>query len=294
MNLLLTGASGGLGRRLLAALGQKPDLNIRALVHKNLNIGSGCASVQGDVTRPETLDAALEGIDTVFHLAAITHSNSEARYQEVNVEGTGNLLAASVRCGVKRFVHVSSRAASPNGGSYSVGKLQSEELVKNSGIPWVILRPAEVYGPDSKDAVNKLAQWIRQYKIVPIVGDGKQILSPVLVDDILPAMVEAIFNPEATGRSFDLGGPESISYSDLIDRMSAFFETKVFKIFLPVWLVRGMIECVLLGKKDFLARDQVARLLCDKPYDIQNARSVLNFHPVKLEEGLERVFGENR
>ncbi len=294
MNLLVTGASGGLGRRALEALKQIPNLKIRALVHKNPLTAPGVGVVQGDVTRPETLDAALEGIDTVFHLAAVTHSNSEAGYQEVNVEGTRNLLTVGARCEVKRFIYVSSRAARSDGGSYSVGKLQAEELVKNSGLPWVILRPAEVYGPNSKDAVNKLARWIRQYKIVPVIGDGSQGLSPVLIDDVLPAMVEALFNHEAEGQIFDLAGPESISYSELIDRMSSFFETKVFKVFLPVWLVQGMIECVLLFKKDFLARDQVSRLLCDKPYDIQSAKSVLKFQPVKLEEGLEQMFGKNR
>lgn len=288
MNILLTGASGGLGQNLLGCLTQQKGLTLRALVHRSPVNFEGCAIVHGDLNDPASLVRATEGVDTVVHLAALTHSNREQDYFRVNVKGSENLIAACAENGVERFVYVSSRAAHPKGGGYAESKLRAEERVKSSTMEWLILRPAEVYGKNSPDAINKLVHWIREFKVVPIIGDGQYKLTPVFIDDIIPAIARAVVMRNLQRVTLALGGPEDISFTSLVDRIGGYLGVKPLKIFIPVFMVQWLVAGALLFKKDFLTRDQVPRLLCDKSSPDEPALKALDYNPRKLEEGLSQ------
>ncbi|MFQ5716633.1 MAG: NAD-dependent epimerase/dehydratase family protein [Nitrospinales bacterium] len=288
MKILCTGATGGLGRSLVPRLVEQERLRVKALAHRSPLTLDGCEEATGDLNNPESLERVTVDIDTVVHLAALTHTNRRDDYFRVNLEGTRNLLKASVKNGVRRFVYVSSRTAHPKGGGYSESKFQAEELVKKSGLSWVILRPAEVYGEGSPDAINKLVRWIQKFKVVPIIGNGQYRLSPVFIDDVVLAMTQIIAMENLRGVTLTLGGPEEISFTSLVDRISRFLGVKRLKIFVPVLLVQCLVESVLLLKKDFLARDQIPRLLCDKLPGDDIPSDLLPYRPRKLEDGLRR------
>ncbi|MBI4599975.1 NAD-dependent epimerase/dehydratase family protein, partial [Candidatus Uhrbacteria bacterium] len=108
MNILLTGASGGLGRSLLRRLVGREGLEVRALVHRASVVMEGCQIARGDLRDRASLLDAVKGADTVVHLAALTHTNREEDYFVVNYEGTKNLVEASVAGGAGRFLYVSS------------------------------------------------------------------------------------------------------------------------------------------------------------------------------------------
>ena len=294
MKILLTGATGGLGQSLVPRLVEKKGFRITALVHRSPLTLDGCGEVAGDLSNPESLERATAGMDTVVHLAALTHTNRRGDYFRVNLDGTRNLLKASVENGVRRFVYVSSRTAHPAGGAYAESKFQAEELVKESGLPWLILRPAEVYGKGSRDAINKLAHYIRKFKIVPIIGDGQYKLNPVFMDDIIPAMTQAIIMENLKNAVLVLGGPEEISFVSLVDRISRFLGVRRFKFFVPVFVARTLIEVGLLLKKDLVARDQIPRLLCDKLQGDYIPPERFPYHPRKLEDGLSRFLAPGK
>lgn len=289
MKILVTGASGGLGVRLLTVLRAMEKVSVRVLVHKNAVGVSGVERVEGDLSDLESLQVAATGVDRVLHLAARTRTHRENEYHEVNVEGTHNLLTACTNNSVSRFVFMSSGAAHPEGGAYSKSKLYAESRVRAWQGNWVILRPREVYGPGTTEGVHKLLRWIEKYRMVPVIGDGRYGLSPVHIDDVVRATVQALVRDGIAGETLTLAGPETMDFLTLLDRLGIVAGLKPKKVYLPASLVRGAARVFSALGMSVLMPDQVPRLLCDKPSDNGPAARLLDFNPRTLEEGLGDV-----
>ena len=183
---------------------------------------------------------------------------------------------------------MSSRSAHAQGGGYAESKLAAEKVVKLSGFDWVIFRPAEIYGPGSRDAISQLIQWIKKFPLVPIIYDGLYKLSPVYIDDVIPPIVKAIEHNDLNGHTFMLGGPENMAFNTLIDRLVFYLGVRRVKIHLPVFLGRLLLPlAAALNNRPFYP-DQIPRLLCDKAWDIDPPVRLLNYQPRKLEEGLNQ------
>jgi nucleoside-diphosphate-sugar epimerase len=290
MNILVTGASGGFGKPLIPALMTREKINIRILKHRSPVELPGSEQVSGSLGDLDSLMTATSGIDLVIHLAALTHSPDRDDYFEVNVKGTKNLITACARNKVTRFLYMSSGAAHPAGGAYSESKLQAEQWVKESGLEWTILRPREVYGTGGKEGINQLICWVQKWPVIPVIGDGRYSLSPVFIDDVVYATVEAVFNPGVSGNSYDLAGPEEMAYVALVGRLAAYFGVRRMKFFLPVFWVQAVAWFFKAIKVNALVPDQIPRLLCDKPFPENSAIPILNFYPRKLEDGLRACF----
>jgi nucleoside-diphosphate-sugar epimerase len=288
MKILLTGASGNLGAPLLKAL-QKNNAEVRALVHKTPLKIEGVETITGALNDLEVLDSATKGIDTVVHFAAVTRSNYAKDYLKVNWEGSRELHRASIRNGVKRFIYMSSRAAGLLGGAYSISKQKSEEFVMQGAIPWVILRPSEVYGADSPDSITQLVQWIKNFKLVPIIGNGQYKLSPVFVEDLIPAFVEVILKPNIADEVFTFCGPEEFTFIKLVERLSKALKVRPIKFFIPANLMKIAVNILVMLGIDVLVKDQVARLVSEKTGDNENSQRLLSYNPRTLEEGLRGI-----
>jgi nucleoside-diphosphate-sugar epimerase len=288
MKILLTGASGILGTPLLKAL-QNCNAEVKALVHKTPLKIEGIETITGDLNDLEVLDSATKGIDTVVHFAAVTRSNYAKDYLKVNWEGTRDLHQASIRNGVQRFIYMSSRAAGLSGGAYSISKQKSEELVMQGTLPWVILRPSEVYGAGSPDSIHQLIQWIKNFKLVPIIGNGQYKLSPVFVEDLIPAFVEVVLKPNITDEVFTFCGPEELTFIKLVERLSNALKVQPTKFFIPVNLMKIAVNILVLLGIDMLVKDQVARLISEKTGDNKNSQRLLSYNPRILEEGLQSI-----
>ncbi len=292
MKILLTGASSGIGSDLIRRLIDCADLEIKAMVHRSLVNIPGCEARQGDLDNPELLARAVDGVDTVIHLAALTSSARESEYFRINVKGTKNLVDACVFAGVKRIIYISSRAASLYGGGYSRSKLEAEECVKSSGLQWLILRPSEVYGQREGDTINRLIQWVKKYPLVPVIGTGQARLSPVYIDDVVSAMERSVLDKELEGETILLDGPEELTFVELVDRIAKYFGVRRFKLHLPSGLVKfGATVLTGLGVK-LLVPDQVPRLLCSKDQDYGKTSELISYSPRRLEEGLNAFWKE--
>jgi len=292
-SLLVTGASSEMGSALIRQLLNNSDLKIRAMVHRSLVNVSGCEIRPGNLKNKGLLVRALSGVDTVVHMAALTKSTRESDYFEVNVSGTKNLIDACLESGVKKIIYISSSAASLNGGGYSRSKLGAEELIKKSGMKWLILRPSEVYGQRVGDSINRLIRWIQRYIFVPVIGTGTCKLSPVFIDDVVSAIAASIFNKELENETIVLAGPEELTYDDLVDRVAAYFGVKRFKLHLPAGLIRFGITVMAKLGMDILVPDQISRLLCNKSFNINLAKEKLDYSPRVLEEGIKNTTASN-
>jgi nucleoside-diphosphate-sugar epimerase len=290
MNILVTGASGSFGKQLIPALLKRENAKIRVLEHCSPVDLPGCERMSGELGDLDSLLTATSGIDLVIHLAALTHSPNREDYFKVNAEGTKNLLSACVRNKITRFLYMSSGAAQPEGGAYSESKLAAELLVKESGLRWTILRPREVYGTGGKEGINQLIHWIGKWPVIPVIGNGRASMSPVFLGDVISATVEAVFNSDASGKSFELAGPDDMEYVALVDRLSAYFGVRRMKLFLPVILIQGVTLFLKAVKVNSLVPDQIPRLLCDKSSPENSAIPLLNYYPRKLEDGLRVCF----
>jgi nucleoside-diphosphate-sugar epimerase len=293
MRILVTGP-GRLGRPLLAELHRRGITG--AVLHRSASasLPHGWRSVRADVTLPESLAGVCTDCDQVLHLAAVTHSNRRERYAEVNALGTRNLVAEARRAGVQRFTLVSTRAIDPAGGAYSRSKIQAEEIVRDSGLAWNILRPAEVYGMNDGtggEGISMLIERCRQGRWVPVAGDGSPRLAPVYLDDVVDGMCRAVTAPGHGGVHM-LAGPEEMTYLQLIRRLAAYFHTRPRTIGVPARLLALAARALALLPLDKppLYADQVARLFSPKSHDTSSAFLAFGFTARPLEQGLNAIF----
>jgi len=291
MKILITGSSGQLGQKLLKELKIFKQLKLRVMDHLSgqMDADKSIEHVGGDLLNPESLKAATQDIDEVIHLAAITHINKKSLYYQINTAGTKNLLDAARGNGVKKIIFLSSRVAGPNAGDYAKSKMLAEEEVKKSGINWVILCPSEIYGAGNKEAITRLLKLTAKSYIIPIIGSGRYTLAPVLVDDVVKAIVRATLNDQIFNKRYILAGPEQMTYLELIARLSKFLSVKRIKLPLPIILIKILAWALAKLGSDLIVQDQLPRLLSKKSADIYLAKQDLDFQPVKFETGIKKI-----
>tara|TARA_B100000686_G_scaffold182506_1_gene189493 strand:+ start:407 stop:1291 length:885 start_codon:yes stop_codon:yes gene_type:complete len=286
MKLFITGASSTLGKNLTTELLKIENVSIRLLEHHTPVKRESCQTFKADIQDVESLNQACSGIDLVIHLAALTHSKSMKAYFEVNEKGTEKLIAACQKNKVTRFIYISSTAATQKAGEYGVSKLRGEKKVKSSNLDWVILRLSEVYGPEMDEGMGKLFSWVKRFPVIPVIGDGSCILSPVYIDDIVRAIVEIVKNDSLRNMALNLCGPEEMTMNEVIDRFVQFHKVKRKKIHLPLWFARLGISLLSVLNNKFAFPDQIPRLLCDKDFTILAAQNAISYNSKKFEEGL--------
>jgi uncharacterized protein YbjT (DUF2867 family) len=223
VTVLVTGGTGFIGPHVVHALRTR-DTPVRALVRNPARAGRltawGAELATGDVTDPASLRAACEGVDAVVHLVAII-KGSPADFERVMSEGTRNVVAAAQEAGVRRFVLASalgldqhSRDAVP----YFGAKWEMERAVKESALEHVIFRPSFVFGRDG-GVLPTFIRLARLAPVTPIIGPGMQRLQPIWVEDLAQFYSRAISEPGAANRTFDLGGPEAVTWNEFWERL---------------------------------------------------------------------------
>ncbi|MFN0178756.1 MAG: NAD-dependent epimerase/dehydratase family protein [Gemmatimonadales bacterium] len=218
--LAVTGATGFLGRRLLAHLPAESD--VRLLVRDTAKLPTtpaGWRAVRCDLLDPASYRDALAGIDTVVHLAARTGAARPAEHHRANVEATTALLAEARRAGAKRFLFVSSIAAGYSDRRayhYANAKLAAEQAVIASDLETLVVRPTMIFGPGSAVLANltKLAALPQPF----LFGPG-QMIQPVHVEDVAEGLAAILDRSDWGGRIVEYGGPTVLSTTDLFARI---------------------------------------------------------------------------
>ena len=286
--VFITGGTGKIGRFLLNRL-EEAGYSIIILTRKSVKDGysSNIKFVNGDILESQSYIEALRDVDVVLHMAAVTHTNSEEKYFAVNAGGTRELIKAAQESGVKRFIHVSTRAISPAGGGYSRSKIEAEKYVMESGLDWVILRPSEVYGLGGNEGIEMLLGKLDSMPFVPVIGTGKYGIAPLHVSDLIDALLSVIEKSELKNKIYTLAGPENFTYNELIDRIMLIKKIRRARVSVPLFLIEMMarVSALFFGDR-FLIADQVPRLVSEKSSDISLAARELSFKPKKIDEFL--------
>ncbi len=289
MTLLVTGATGRLGRVLVTRLSSM-GVETRILCREPVTAApspEGATVCRGDLRELSTLREAVRGVRKVVHLAAVTRSRDSRAYYEVNSGGTRNLLAALEREPVEIFLHMSTRALGEEGGAYCHSKLLAEEAVGRSELPAIILRPAEVCGTAEGDPILDLAGVIRKWPVVPVIGDGRYSLAPLHVDDVLSCIFEALDRASLAGNIYTLAG-EEISFAALVDRIATRLGLRRPRVHIPVAAAKVMIGAAGIFGLGPVA-DQVERLLLEKSSDSSPAERDLAFSPATIDSLIGRL-----
>ncbi len=280
--VFVTGAAGAIGARLLPAL-RAAGWRTRVLVHRR-EVEDADEQVRGDLADAASLRTGATGAAAVLHLAARTHARREGEYRAINVDGTARMLAAARDAGVDRFVHVSTRAISPQGGAYSRTKLEAEDLVRAAPVEHAIVRIPEVYGAGGREGVDDMLRRAARGSAIPVVGRGADVLCPVHVDDVTGPLVEALSAPAAAGRTYTLAG-ECHTAREVAEACASAYGARARTVGVPAPVVR--LACA--GARFLplpLYPDQLARLRAEKPAPSPEAGSDLGFAPRPLAEGL--------
>lgn len=223
--ILVTGASGFIGRRVLAEAAHR-GLAVTALCRRPPEEPSaapaGVRWVAGDLAGEVAWGEIFADVGAVLHLAAATGAAPAATHERVNVEGTRRLARAAHAAGVRRFVLVSSiavRFPDLDAYPYARSKARAESAVRASGLDWTLVRPTAVLGAGSP-IVSSLGRLAR-LPVLPLLGGARARLQPVAVDALARALLDAVADPGLAGRVVEVGGPEIVSMEELLRRLRA-------------------------------------------------------------------------
>jgi uncharacterized protein YbjT (DUF2867 family) len=241
--ILVTGGSGFVGGHLVHELRGR-GLPVRCLVRdpaKGAKLAAwGCELVQGDMTDPAGLRRAVEGVETVVHLVAIRQGR-EREFQRIMVDGIRDLLAAASAAGVRRFVHMSALGTSEQTRDlvpYYRAKWDAEELVRASGLPYVIFRPSFVFARDG-GILPTFVKLARFAPVTPITGSGRQRLQPIWVDDVATYFADAVVRDDVAGHVYELGGPDAVTWNELWARLKSTLGQRRPSVHVPMAVMRA-------------------------------------------------------
>ncbi|MEN0064687.1 MAG: NAD(P)-dependent oxidoreductase [Myxococcota bacterium] len=313
--VLVTGATGFLGRRVVARLrehvevrgtGRNPDQGRRLLE-------MGAEFVPADLTQPDAVRGVAEGIDVVVHCAGLsTPWGRWADFHTHNVGATGTILAEAQRAGVRRFVHISTSsvyaqprsqraipetaALPPPANLYVRSKRSAERLVLESSLPSVILRPRGLFGPEDPAVLARVVRALKDRRL-PVLGSEDTTIDLTYVDNAAEAVRCAVVAPEsAMGGIYNVTNGEPIPLWPAIRTLAARLDLPPPGPRLPVSVVRGLAGLLEGWARMWpwageprLTRYTVGLLAYSTTLDISKARSQLGYEPlVSMEQGIDR------
>ena len=269
--ILITGSTGFIGR----VLGRSLD-----------HAGYEWRAYTGRMNTPQTLWAELEGVDIVIHLAGAEARGSNRLLQHVDIEGTQRLLEEARRAGVTRFIFPSRLNANPHAMHALLrAKGEAERLVRQSGIPYTILRTSTLFGRDDRfsELVFSLLLWSWPLAWAP--GGGKHLTQPLWVEDYVYCLIRTLDRPDTINRTLTVAGNELISYRDLVRTILNVTGKRRILFPMPMTLIKP-INRLFLGWWYWpaVSRYFVDRFFVPDVTDFDVVQRQFGFHPARFRE----------
>jgi NADH dehydrogenase len=215
--ILLTGGTGMVGSALLRRLTAAGE-PVRCLVRDPRRLGDQRVRVQialGDLADPPSFRNALRGVDTVVHLAASIRDQPRTSIEELNAVATLRLVRAAERAGARRFVFFSAMGAARHSRTrFFRAKALAQQAVESSSLETTVFRPSIVYTPG--DPWLTLLARFSYLPAIPVSGSGDALYQPIWAEDVADCVIAALMASRSRRRSFELAGPETLSYEDIV------------------------------------------------------------------------------
>ncbi len=294
MAVLVTGGTGFVGPHVVHAI-RAAGHDVRALVRNPSSkssrrlAGWGCELAPGDISDTASLERAVAGCEAVVHLIAIP-TGSEKRFERIMIRGTRDLVAAAKAAGVRRFVHMSALGTGEHSKDvtpYFRAKWDQEQTVKASGLEHVIFRPSFIFGAGG-GMLPLLVKQVRWSPVVPVVGTRR--MQPIWVEDVAAFFTRGL-TTEATGRTWDLVGPDVVTWDELYERIKRALGKRRPTFRMPLGVARAgaaVLEVFSTGLP--LSRDALTMLeLEDNVADMEPAVQAFGIRPIGLNEQIRRA-----
>lgn len=234
MRVAVTGGTGFVGRHTLRALldaGHEAVAIARGT--RPVHLPKDVTFVRADVTDGSDLAAAFAGCDAVINLVAIIAERGTRTFDRVIRGGSERVAAAARDAGVSHIIQQSANGADPDPRyPYLLSKWAAEEAVAGSGVPYTVLRPSLIFGPGD-GFFTLLARLIRLTPVTVVAGDGSALFQPISVDDVTHCMLLAL-ERGPSGRSHAVGGPDQLSYDDIVGIIKRALGVRRRTVHLPV------------------------------------------------------------
>ena len=247
--LFITGSSGFIAGHLLRSLPLDQYEGVYCLSRSQSDLTAELSRrenfhfVQGNLLEPATYESQLAAAGTVIHLAAVTGKAKRHEYFVVNTDGTAKLVEKCKELGVKHFLHTSTIAvkyADVKYYHYAQSKQLAEEIVRDSGLAYTIIRPMIVLAQDAP--IWQSLRKMTSKSVIMIPGNGLAKIQPIYVDDLIECILHILREQLFDNQVLDLGGPDVLSFESLlrqIHRGSGQKEPRV--VHLPLGLMRGCL-----------------------------------------------------
>jgi uncharacterized protein YbjT (DUF2867 family) len=280
--ILVVGASGYVGRHVLARLAGEPARGLVRRRDRAGDLGPNVEVIEGDLTQPEGLAPALAGVRVVFHCAAITGDHKEpyrGAYDAVNRVGTRNLVAAAKEAGVERLVVMSGLGTHPAPtGTYMATRWGMEEAVRSSQLPFVILQPSVLFGKDAPFPVA-LARLIRSMPVVPVLG-GDVRFQPLWIEDLVTCLLRAAQDTGLDGQAIPLGGAEQLTMRELLQEIAGVLGKHPHYVPLPLGVARLQARLMTaVMAQPSLTPAALELLGFDNTTDVEACKRAFGFQP---------------
>jgi len=224
-------------------------------------------AVRCDATDPAQVEAALAGADAAINLIGILYEGGGRSFKALHIDAARNIAAACAAAGVDRLVHISAVGANPESASrYAGTKAAGEMAVREVKPDAVVIRPSIVFGAGDS-FLNRFASMATMAPALPLIGGGKTRFQPVYVGDVAEAIARAVERTDAAGRTFELGGPEVLTFKEVLELILRETRRRNGLIPLPFFAARGIGSLAQLtgvvGIAPVLTHDQVVQLETD-------------------------------
>ncbi len=304
----MTGANGFVGAALCRKLIKHGD-EVTGLVRKTSDLSSlenlSIHLILGSLEDPVSLDEAVRDTEIVYHVAAaVSDWGTLKQFRRINVEGTRNLIEASVKAGVKRFVYVSSVAVHsfvdasdldenapqlPTPFPYAQSKREAESLVtdyfRRGLIQTVIVRPGDIYGPGDRVALLKMAPLLEKGRMGYIDG-GRALGAFTYVENLAEGLILAGVKPEATGQTYLITDGIKLTWREYLEKLTE--ELKVRRPWYSIHkrlaygiavVLESIYRLFRIQSRPLLTRYIVSHLSGDFHFRIDKAKKELGYRP---------------
>jgi NADH dehydrogenase len=239
------GGSGFIGRQVVWFLARR-DYRVRAAVRRPdlagylqpMGVVGQIHAVQSNLRFSDSVVRAVEGAETVINAVGILAPEGAQTFEAVHVEGARRAAKAAREAGAQRFVHISAIGADSQSHSrYAATKAKGEEAVLAEFPSAIILRPSIVFGPEDR-FFNRFAALARISPVLPLIGGGHTRFQPVFSGDLGEAAANAAIDFGTPGTIYEIGGPEIVTFRDILEATLRYAGRRRLLLPLPFWLMQ--------------------------------------------------------